>query len=77
MQNVKRNKGYERKCIHRSIMGCTALCGLSNLNSGDGREIGILCLMRFDTSLSTNENCQRIKMKNSHSIFTGLKILNT
>jgi hypothetical protein len=64
MQNVKRIKGCERKCIHRSIMGCTTLCGLSDLDSGDETEIGVLCLMRFDMSLSTNENCQRIKMKN-------------
>jgi hypothetical protein len=75
MQNVKKIKGYERKCIHRSIMGCTALCGLSDLDSGEGTEIGVLCLTRFDMSLSTNKKCKRIKM-NSHSIFTGLKILN-
>lgn len=54
-------------------MGCIALCGLSNLDFGDGTEIGVLCLMRFDMSLSTNENGKRIEM-NSHSIFTGLKI---
>jgi hypothetical protein len=74
MQNVRRIKGYERKCINRSIKGCTALCGPSDLDFGDGTEIGVLCLMRFDMSLSTNENCQRINMKNSHPVFTGLKI---
>ena len=32
MQNVWRIKRYERKCVHRSIMGCTALCGPSDLD---------------------------------------------
>jgi hypothetical protein len=55
-------------------MGCTTLCGPSYLDCGGGTEIGVVCLMRFGMSLSINESCQKIKIKNSRSVFTGLKI---
>jgi hypothetical protein len=39
---VRRIEGYERKYIHRSTTGCTALCVLTDLEVGDGTEIGVL-----------------------------------